>query len=64
MGEPILNGPEIPTLLEPVTGNGAVINAPLEVDGTIWNVTCVSMGNPHCVTFSNSEAKVPSLLPF
>lgn len=28
-----------------------MINVPLEVDGKTWNVTAVSMGNPHCVTF-------------
>ena len=29
----------------------AVIGAPLEVNGSEYRVTCVSMGNPHCVTF-------------
>ena len=28
-----------------------VVNAPLEVGGREYRVTCVSMGNPHCVTF-------------
>ena len=28
-----------------------MIDAPLEVDGKTWNITAVSMGNPHCVTF-------------
>ncbi|MBQ3265195.1 MAG: diaminopimelate epimerase [Ruminococcus sp.] len=28
-----------------------MIDAPLQVNGKIWNVTAVSMGNPHCVTF-------------
>ena len=28
-----------------------MVNAPLEVDGKVWKVTAVSMGNPHCVTF-------------
>jgi diaminopimelate epimerase len=46
MGEPILDGPRIP-----VTATGQVINQPLEVDGKSYRVTCVSMGNPHCVTF-------------
>lgn len=26
----------------------------LEVGGSSWRMTCVSMGNPHAVTFSNS----------
>ncbi len=46
MGEPILDGPRIP-----VAAAGQVINQLLEVDGQPYQVTCVSMGNPHCVTF-------------
>jgi diaminopimelate epimerase len=46
MGAPILEGRDIP-----VAADGRVIDQPLEVDGRSWNVTCVSMGNPHCVTF-------------
>ncbi|MEO8605106.1 MAG: diaminopimelate epimerase [bacterium] len=46
MGEPILDGPRIPTAAE-----GRVIDAPLDVAGVTYRVTCVSMGNPHCVLF-------------
>jgi diaminopimelate epimerase len=46
MGAPILDGPRIP-----VAAEGRVIAAPLEVAGTTYRVTCVSMGNPHCVVF-------------
>ncbi len=46
MGKPILEGREIP-----VDADGLVVEKPLEVDGRVWTVTCVSMGNPHCVTF-------------
>jgi diaminopimelate epimerase len=46
MGEPILDGPRIP-----VAAPGQVINHLLEVEGKSYQVTCVSMGNPHCVTF-------------
>lgn len=46
MGEPILDGPQIP-----VAAPGRVIDQPLAVDGKSYRVTCVSMGNPHCVTF-------------
>lgn len=46
MGEPILDGPRIP-----VAAEGRVVNAPLDVDGQRYCVTCVSMGNPHCVVF-------------
>ena len=47
MGKPILNGPEIPTTLP---GN-PVVNANLEMDGQVFDATCVSMGNPHCIIF-------------
>jgi diaminopimelate epimerase len=46
MGEPILDGPLIP-----VAAAGQIIDQPLEVEGNSYRVTCVSMGNPHCVTF-------------
>jgi len=46
MGEPILDGPRIP-----VAATGQVIDQPLQVEGKSYQVTCVSMGNPHCVTF-------------
>ncbi len=51
MGEPILEGPRIPTTLAP-TQNGAVVQQALEVAGRTYQMTCVSMGNPHAVTYS------------
>jgi diaminopimelate epimerase len=47
MGEPILVADRIPTTLP---GNPP-IDAPLTVGDTTLAVTCVSMGNPHCVSF-------------
>jgi diaminopimelate epimerase len=49
MGEPKLLAQEIPTTL--VNPDQKAIDMPLEVDGQVWNVTAVSMGNPHCITF-------------
>ena len=46
MGVPVLDGPRIP-----VASEGRVIDQPLEVAGLPWQITCVSMGNPHCVVF-------------
>jgi diaminopimelate epimerase len=46
MGEPILEGSDIP-----VNADGKIINHPLVVDETTYEVTCVSMGNPHCVLY-------------
>jgi diaminopimelate epimerase len=46
MGAPILDGPRIP-----VAAEGRVVDAPLEIGGQTYRITCVSMGNPHCVLF-------------
>ena len=50
MGEPILHGPAIPTTLQS-SNPGNVVAVPLEIDGEAFVVTCVSVGNPHCVIF-------------
>ncbi|MFL2870547.1 MAG: diaminopimelate epimerase [Pirellulaceae bacterium] len=47
MGEPILNGPDIPTA---IAGNPVVLE-PISVGGLEFEATCVSMGNPHCIIF-------------
>jgi len=46
MGAPILEGRKIP-----VAADGPVLDRELEAAGRAWTVSCVSMGNPHCVTF-------------
>jgi diaminopimelate epimerase len=65
MGEPILAADQIPTTLqakrtafpgrrEPpfqAVLDDAVVDAELPVGGRKLKVTCVSMGNPHCVTY-------------
>ncbi len=57
MGEPRLLAAEIPTTL---TGaDEKVVNQPLEVAGKTWQVTCVNMGNPHCVTFVDDVDAIP-----
>lgn len=57
MGEPILKASDVPTKL-PANKDQAVVKADINVDGVTWNVTCVSMGNPHCVTFGNRKSQV------
>lgn len=47
MGAAILAPHDIPVDLEGDT----VIGAPLVVDEKVYHITCVSMGNPHCVIF-------------
>jgi diaminopimelate epimerase len=60
MGVPVWDGPSIP-----VAATGEVIDRPLEVAGRTYTVTCVSMGNPHCVVFTDEVAglDLPELGP-
>jgi diaminopimelate epimerase len=53
MGEPILKPRQVPTTLpgNPKQPDGAAADVPLKVAGEPLRVTCVSMGNPHCITF-------------
>jgi len=46
MGEPILEGKDIPVNL-----SGRIIKYPLNIEGIWFKITCVSMGNPHCIIF-------------
>ena len=55
MGEPILTPAEIPV----VADGDNVIDEPIEVGGKTWNMTCVSMGNPHAVVFVDDTASFP-----
>ena len=47
MGAPIVKPELIPVKYE----GDKVVNKPLEVNGKEYMITCISMGNPHCVTF-------------
>jgi diaminopimelate epimerase len=47
MGEPILDSARIPTTLP----GDPPKDAALEVPGRTLRATCVSMGNPHCITY-------------
>jgi len=43
----------------PMLGEGTAINDTLEVDGKSYTVTCLSIGNPHCVTFVENVNNFP-----
>ncbi|MBN1956962.1 MAG: diaminopimelate epimerase [Desulfuromonadales bacterium] len=45
----------------PMSGSGSerVVNVPLEVAGQQFHVTCVSMGNPHCVVYVDDVEAFP-----
>ena len=50
MGEPILNGADVPTTIAG-DADGRVVEQPISVAGKEWKVSCVSMGNPHAIVF-------------
>ncbi len=56
MGEPRLIRSEIP-----MTGDGAsrVVDEPLNILHSTFRITCVSMGNPHCIIFVDDVEKFP-----
>lgn len=54
MGAPILEGKEIPVNIE-----GRVMDYPLKIDDRVFNITCVSMGNPHTVIFMQDVSEFP-----
>ncbi|MBD0334872.1 MAG: diaminopimelate epimerase [Cyanobacteria bacterium Co-bin13] len=56
MGEPYLLAGEIPTTL--AAADEKVVGQPLVVADQSWEVTCVSMGNPHCITFVDDVAAI------
>ena len=55
MGSPILAAREIPV----VSSGEKVIGEEIIVDGKIWHMTCVSMGNPHAVVFVDDVRHFP-----
>lgn len=56
MGLPRLTRGEIPLTGEPAT---QVVNAPLTILDQTFAITCVSMGNPHCVIFVDDVENFP-----
>ncbi|MDD4716467.1 MAG: diaminopimelate epimerase, partial [Oscillospiraceae bacterium] len=55
MGEPVLEPEKIPV----AAAGTRFLSQPVTVEDTIYLVTCVSMGNPHAVTFLSDIAGLP-----
>lgn len=53
MGAPELTAKNVPVVSE----NEQVINETITVEGKDWEMTCVSMGNPHCIVFIDEPVK-------
>ncbi|MBE5924717.1 MAG: diaminopimelate epimerase [Lachnospiraceae bacterium] len=67
MGNPELIPDKVPVNVAAIKGVAdsekatitQVVDKTLGVDGKDYNVTCVSMGNPHCITFVDDTASFP-----
>ena len=64
MGKPYLLPEEIPvdTALLAGPDREPIVNRPLTVGGREYGITCVSMGNPHCVVFPEEPVSELDLL--
>lgn len=47
MGAPIIKAKEVPV----ISDNEQVIDEEIEVEGNLYKMTCVSMGNPHAIVY-------------
>ena len=47
MGQATLDAKGLPTTLK----EERLVDYPVEIGGKLWRITCVDMGNPHCVVF-------------
>ena len=61
MGEPVLIPQEIPVKAS-VLGwaddrREAIVAQPFTVANSSYDITCVSMGNPHCITFIDEDVR-------
>jgi len=54
MGAPTLERSKLP-----MVGTGTCVNEDLQVNGEKYRVTCLSVGNPHCVIFVDSVDDFP-----
>lgn len=54
MGKPVLEKEQIP-----MVGQGRAVNQSIEIEDQIFQITAVSMGNPHCVVFVDDAENFP-----
>jgi len=54
MGKPILERKKIPVL-----GEGRCIDEDLRVNNETFKITCISVGNPHCIIFVDDLDRIP-----
>ena len=61
MGEPELIPAQVPVKASVIgladDRREAIVAEPLEIKGRSYDITCVSMGNPHCITFIGEDVR-------
>lgn len=57
MGEPIFKPEDVPVNVGEKLD--IVQDYPINIDGVEYNITCVSMGNPHCITYVDDTDNFP-----
>lgn len=55
MGAPQLDPKLIPVAMD----KERIVDMPVYIGDSKYNITCVSMGNPHCITFVDHTVKLP-----
>ena len=65
MGAPVLAPADIPAILPDGVDKPQFVDCPVTVDGKVYRVTAVSMGNPHAVIFQQGidELDLPEIGP-
>ena len=61
MGKPILEPSKIPVVINGRDDTKPIVSIPIDINGTSYNITCVSMGNPHCVIFMDEDVNALNL---
>ncbi|MBE5943636.1 MAG: diaminopimelate epimerase [Lachnospiraceae bacterium] len=57
MGEPIFKPEEVPVAINEDLEK--VVDYPVTIDDANYNITCISMGNPHCITYVEDTDTFP-----
>lgn len=57
MGKPILEASKIPVVMNGRDETQPVISIPIDIKNRSYNITCVSIGNPHCVIFVDNPVE-------
>ena len=61
MGKPVFEPSSIPVNIKDAVDKNIIHNYPLKTNEGLFYINCVSMGNPHCVIFLESDIDLKSI---